>query len=143
VSLGSQLDDALDQAPKQATVEVTDGERRAEVDVTDVDRLGVKVRRVKVHRQAPRPIAEEARALPERLRSLPERVEPVEVDPELGGASLRSRPGDMRDREFFQVDIEGEDEVEVRRYKAKEGGREELDWVMTRGQLGRLLDELD
>lgn len=145
MKLSEALDEALDdRAGQSGTVEIEDGDARASVDVADCGRLGVKVRGVKVRRGRARDIEQTARELPERLRSLPERVEPVEVDPRLGGATLRSKPEDMQGGEFFQVDVEGERDVEVKRYRARdEGGREPVDWTMTRDQLGRLVDELE
>lgn len=141
MSLGRRIDEALDaREGDERTLEVAQGDARAEVDVVDVDRLGVRVERVKVVR-GERDVVKEAEALPDRLRSLPDRLVPVEVDPRLGGGTLRTRPEDMRDRDFFQVDV-GQRDVEVRRYRAGEAGRAPRDWTMTREQLGRLIDEL-
>jgi len=142
VSLGRALDDALDaKGGGPGAVDIEDGGRKARVEVTDVDRLGVRVRGVRVEREAARDVADEAAALPERLRSLPETLVPTEVDPRLGGATLRTTPSEMHDGEFSQVDVRPND-VELRRYKVTEGGREPVDFTMTRPQLRRLLDEL-
>jgi len=141
VTLGRALDGALGKKGKTGEVVVEEGGAKAVVDVVDADRLGVTVKRVRVSRAEDRDVAEEAAALPERLRALPERVEPVEVDPGLGGAILRTGPEDMRKREFFQVDV-GERDVEVRRYRVEDEGRGEVDFTMTRGQLEQLIDEL-
>jgi hypothetical protein len=142
-TLGRALDEALDAHGGQpGTVEVETHGRKARVEVTDVDRLGVRVRGVRVDREAARDVAEEARALPERLRAHPEKLDPVEVDPKLGGATLRTTPEEVRDGEFTQIDI-GRNDVEMRRFKATEGGRDPVDWTVTRGQLRKLVDELD
>jgi hypothetical protein len=143
MTLGRALNDALDARGGAAgTVEVEAGGRKARVEVTDVDRLGVRVRGVRVEREQARDVAEEAKALPERLRSLPETLGPVEVDPRLGGATLRTLPDEMHDGEFAQADI-GPHHVELRRFKAHEAGRDPVDLTLTRPQLRKLVDELD
>ena len=78
LSSPNSLDDALDSVPAGGgVVRVDRGNAEAEVEVIDVDRLGVKLRGVRINRGTPVDIAEEARALPERLRSLPDRIEPI------------------------------------------------------------------
>lgn len=142
MTLGHALDGALGKKGKTGEVVVEQGGAKAVVDVVDADRLGVRVRRVKVTHAEERDVASEAAALPERLRNLPEHVAPVEVDPGLGGAILRTRPEEMREREFYQVDV-GKRDVEVRRFRAGDEGREQADFTMTRGQLEKLVDEMD
>lgn len=143
MTLGRALDEALDaRGGATGEIEVEHGGHKARVDVTDVDRLGVSVRGVRVEREASRDVAGEAAALPGRLRSVPETLAPVEVDPVLGGATLRTVPEEIRDREFTQVDV-GPRHVELQRYKAQDGGRDPVDFTLTRGQLRRLVDELD
>lgn len=139
------VDQALDKrsdAPGTVTVDGPDG-ATADVDVERAGPIGVRLRKVRLKRAKDRDIREEAERLSRDLRSLPERVEPVEVDPKLGGAILRSRPDEMKRRGFFEVDVRGTREVEVRRKRITEGGREDDHWEMTRDGLGRVLDELD
>jgi hypothetical protein len=137
-----QLDRALDALPEGGgTVTVDRSGASAEVDVTDVDRLGVRIREVRVHRERAVDVEAEARALPDRVRSLPERIVPVEVDPSLGGARLRTRPEELREREYFEVDVAPRDTT-VRRTRIEEdGSRSPSDWTMTRDQLDRLIGE--
>jgi hypothetical protein len=142
VTLGRALDKALGKKGKTGEVVVKKGGAEAVVDVADADRLGITVKRVKVSHGKDRDVAEEAAALPERLKALPEPVEPVEVDPGLGGAILRTGREKMRNREFFQVDV-GKRDVEVRRYRVERDGRREVDFTMTRDKLGELIDELE
>lgn len=133
--------DALDGSEGQVEAEVPGGQ--ATVDVVAVDGLGVKVRGVKVHRSKPFELETECRELPDRVRSLPHRLQPVEVDPLLGGGVLRSRPEEMRKKEFYQVDLVGDRDVGVRRYRVgKDGQRSPIDFTMTREQLGDLIDEI-
>ncbi len=138
----TDLDDMLDRVPAGGgTVSVQREGTRAKVEVLEADKLGVRVRGVEVTRGRPVDVSEEARALPERLRALPERVAPVEVDPTLGGARLRTRPEELRGREFFEVDV-GVSRTSIRRTKVGEQGeRMDTDWTMTREQLDRLIDE--
>jgi len=137
----SELDKALDALDGEGTVQVDRGSHQAEVEVADAGRLGVSVRRVRVHRSEPVDVAQEAMELPNRLRSLPERVTPVEVDPTLGGARLRTDPDDLRGGEFFEVDVSA-DETTVQRTRIdEEGDRHSADFTLTREQLDRLIDE--
>lgn len=141
------LDDALDAVDGSGTAEVQRNGGKAEVEVEDVDRLGVRVRRVRVERDEDWDVRERAEALPERMRSLPEKVEAQEVAPELGGAVLRTDPEAFDGERYFEVEV-GKRDAEVRRVRvgageAGERTRDGDDWTMTREQLGRLLDELD
>lgn len=133
------LDDALDALDgEEGTVSVERDGGSAEVDVVDADRLGVRVRGVRVRRNAQVDVAKEAEALPKRMRSLGDPVKPVEVAPSLGGARLRSAP---RRGEYFEVDVEP-DQTHIRRTRVDEDGeRHPTDWTMTRDQLDRLIDE--
>lgn len=135
-----QLDQALDKLDGSGTVEVDRDGRSAEVDVVDVDRIGVRVKGVRVRHDGPVDVEREARALPERLRSLPDPLHPVEVAPDLGGAILRGAPD--RDRRYFEAEVEP-DRTRIRRTRVGDDGeREEADWTMTRDQLDRLIDEV-
>jgi hypothetical protein len=144
LSLGRAIDEALEAKGASGTVEASADGATAEVDVVDVDRLGVRVRGIRVRRAEPFDVDEEARELPERMRSLPDRIEPVEVDRRLGGAILRSKPEEMRDREFFELGLTGPRDMDLKRLKAEPGQeREPTDWTMSRKGLGRLLDEME
>ncbi len=134
------LDEALDALQGAGTATIDGEAHRAEVDVTDVDRLGVKVREVRIRRDAPVDIVEEAQALPDRLRALPEKVNPIEVDPTLGGARLRSEPHGPQS-EVFEVDLEREQTTIRRTVRDAEGDRVPEDFTLTREQLGRLLGQ--
>lgn len=134
-----QLDKALDALDGSGTVEVDRGGHSAEVDVIDVDRIGVRVKGVRVRHDGPVDVEREASALPDRLRSLPEPVGPVEIAPELGGAKLRGTPD--RQQRYFEVEVEP-DRTHIHRTQVNDDGeREETDWTMTRDQLDRLIDE--
>ncbi|MCA9489638.1 MAG: hypothetical protein KC621_06930 [Myxococcales bacterium] len=136
------LDDALDALPAEGgTADVDRGGHRARVDVVEADRLGVRIRKLEVERDEPLDVAHEARDLPERMRSLPDRVAPVEIAPSLGGARLRTRPEDLRGKEYYEVDVEPL-RTTVRRTRATEDGREPADFTLTREQLERLIDEV-
>ena len=109
----------------------------------DRDRLGVRVSRVRVHKGHAVDVTREAQDLPRRLRALPERLVPVEIDAAHGGAVLRTAVDEMRRREFFEVQVAGSQDLDVRRYRVDEqGDRQAIDWTMSREQLGRLIDEL-
>lgn len=135
------LDEALDAlGPDGGSAEIADPRGHIEVEASEVDRLGVRIEGVRIRFQAPRDVARECERLPGDLRELGEAVAPVEVDPVLGGGILRTRPDDMRDREYFEVGVRP-DRAEIRRYRVgADGGRERADWTLTRDQLRRLID---
>ncbi len=135
------LEAALDGASGSGRIRATGDDGTAEIDAVAIGPIGVRVREVTVGRDADIDISEEAEALPDRLRSLPHRVVPIEVDPDLGGAILRSRPQDMRDGEFWEVDVRRR-RTTVRKQRVREDGhREPAEFALTREQLQRLIDE--
>lgn len=140
--LGEALEDALDRADGPGVVDAEVEGHRAQVDVADVDRLGVRVRRIRVERDTPYDVERAARCWPRELRDLPDRVEPVEVDARLGGATLRSRPDEMRDDRFMDVEIRGGTAEVRRRVRSRGGPREDADFTLTREQLERMVDDL-
>ena len=140
------LDDALDRHIGHGDpIEVQRQGGSAHIDVAEADRIGVRVRSVRVRRDAGVDALTEAERLPGRLRTLPEPVRPVEVDAGLKRAILRTEPEAIRGGDYFEVDVRGESgEIEVRRYHAPEtGGREARPWTMTRDGLRRLIEELE
>ena len=134
------VDRALEQLEGGQGVAHVEGEgTSSDIDVVDVDRLGVRIKRVRVHRGEAVDVDREAARLPQRIRSLGDPIEPVEVAPDLGGARLRSRPD--RGGEYFEVDVERR-HTDIRRTRVNaDGEREESDWTMTREALHRLLGE--
>ncbi len=134
------LDAALDALDGPGTATIEGDGHQAEVDVVDVDRLGVKVREVRVRHDVPRDIVEEAHALPDRLRALPEKAKAIEIAPTLGGARLRSEPrgahGDM-----YEVDLEAEGVTIRRTSRGDDGSRQAEDFTLTREQLDKLLEQ--
>lgn len=134
------LSERLDQSLQPGRVRVEQDGRSAEVEVIEVERLGLRLRSLKVSGPSC-PVKDLAERLPEVLRPLPERLLPVEVDPVLGGAVLRSDPRDMRNRDYFEV-RSGDHSVELERWKGTDQGRESQDFVLTREQLGRVVDGL-
>jgi len=138
------LFEALDDLPEgrgELSVDLEQG--RAEIDVLESGRLGVRVKRVGLQRASDVDVLSEAKMLPGRLVSLPERVVPVEVDGRLGGAVFRTEPETVRDREFFEVELRGPRSIEIQRFKVQEdGGRQAIDWTMTREQLKKIVEEM-
>ncbi|MDP2307629.1 MAG: hypothetical protein Q8P18_16520 [Pseudomonadota bacterium] len=135
------LADGLDRSLMPGSVEVDIDGVHAEVDVVEVDRLGVSVRGVRVREATARTrgggdVVGHARRLPEALGVLGEKVVPVEVDPTLGGAVLRSKP---RRQEYFEVRSDGR-EVSVEKLRRGPEGRARVPFTLTREQLGRLVD---
>ena len=138
------IEDALD-ALDLGTGRVQASTKRGTVavDVVAVDRLGVKVREVSVTRTEPFDLVQECTALPERVRSLPHRFTPVEIDTRLGGGVLRSAPEEMRKSDFYQIDLDADRNIGVRRFRVNDqGDREQIDYILTRERLDDLIDEL-
>jgi hypothetical protein len=144
MSLGRTLAEELGRATGPGTVVAEHEGAKAEADIVDTDRLGARITEVRVKRREGFGIAEEATRLSKRIRSLPERLIPSEVDPGLGGAILRSDPDEMNGGEFFELELGSAGDARLRRQKVTPGmDREKADFVLTHGQLGRLVDELD
>lgn len=136
-SLGATVDAAL----KPGTIHAEHEGRAAEVEVVDVDRLGATVRGIRVHVPTSAPLGEQAARLPEAVRTLPDRVVPIEVDPRLGGAVLRSHPKDIVDREYFEVRAGG-GEASIARHRVGDGTHASVPFTVTREQLRRLVDDV-
>ena len=134
------LDTALDAAEGPGEIQVDEEAGSATIDLVEADRIGVRVRGVRVG-HAPKDMAAEAEALPERLRAIPARLKAVEVDTRLGGASFRTAPDQIRRGRYFELQMRPE-ETEVKRYRVVEGERRADEFTLTRDQLRDLIDEV-
>jgi len=133
--------DGLADGRGELSVDLEQG--RAEIEVLESGRLGVRVKRLGLLRANDVDVLKEAEALPRRFKSLPERVLPVEMDARLEGAVLRTDPEAVRDREFFEVELRGPRNVDIQRFKVQENGdRQATDWTMTREQLEKIFEEM-
>lgn len=137
--LGGRLDRAL---AGPGIVRVEHEGRVAEVDVVEVDRLGVRVRSVRVDAgPAGVSVQEAAARLPGALRGLPERLVTVEVAPTLGGAVVRTAAEEVRGREFFEARTDGR-VTDLERVRVSADGRERVPFTVTREVLGRIVDRV-
>ena len=143
MSLKDALNDKLDlPGVDSGPVEVEASGGKAEVELVEVGPIGARVKRVKVSVTDSAPLGAQASGICERLRGLGERLVPVEVDDRLGGGVLRTDPGEMQGRRYYEVGLDG-DSATVERYRAlDDGGREQEDFTVTRDQLGRMIDDL-
>ena len=116
----------------------------AKLKVADIDRLGVEIQHIHMARSAGRDIKAQASALPGRLaRLLPEPIEVMEVSATLGQAVLRTPVEHMQDGGYFDLEVQTQGDLILRRFRVdKAGERQPESWTLTRGQLGRLVDEL-
>jgi hypothetical protein len=137
----SDLSDALERKiAGPGTVEVDVGGKRATVDVTDADRLGVVIDRLRVD-GAEGSIVDRTEHLAEQLRPNGDRLVPLEVDPNLGGGVLRTAPDEMRGH-FHQVDVD-QNGAELTRHRVDDnGGRHREGLGVTREQLRSLVDTM-
>lgn len=142
-SAGRALDHAV-QAPGR--VEVTHPDAHVEADVEASGPVGIRLRHLKVQPKTDAPVDLHARAadLARRVRPGGERLQPVEIDPVLGGGNLRTAPEDMRGGRYFQVDITPSGEAEVKRLAVdpQTGDRVPEGFDLTRRQLEELIDGL-
>lgn len=138
--LREQLDEAL----------ARDGDGRAELhgpgwtaqlDHGEAGPVGVVVERLRVEGRVG-DLVDRAQVLADTLRPAGERLQPVEVDPALGGAVLRTRPDDMRGGRFFQLEVDRGGAELTRQRRRAEGGRVEEPFPMTREELSRVLEAL-
>ena len=144
MSLGRTLAEEMGRVTGPGTIVVEHEGATAEADVLDSDRLGSRIAEVRVRRKEGFDVTDEAARLSKRIRSLPERLLASEIDRGLGGAILRSDPDEMHGGEFFELEIRASGDSRLRRQKATPGmDRENADFTLTHGQLGRLVDELD
>jgi hypothetical protein len=90
-------------------------------------------------------VRRQAAAVGERITYLPERLRAHEVEPGLGRAILRSEPGEIRGREYHEVELKGGREAEVGRHRFhdSEPGRERIPQGYSHEILERLTDDLD
>jgi hypothetical protein len=126
------------------TVRVEQGGVTLEAEVVDCERIGATVDRVRVRQEQPGDVPAQARAIAERMHGLGERVQPVEVEPSLGGAVLRTRPEDMVEGRFYEISVGDEGrQAEIERFAVgDEGQREREPFAVTRENLGRVVDGL-
>ena len=144
MSIWKKCEEAFDQHEEgQEEVRVEDGELEASFQVTAVGPVGVRLTELEIRPPERLDVAEEAERLGRAVRSLGAELIPIEVDPGLGGAILRTRPDEKRPDEFFELDCERRGKTRLRRLRSmEEGGREPVDFSMTREQLGRLVEEV-
>lgn len=136
------LSEALDAAlgGSAGTITAGAGDITVEVNITDIDRIGVVVDRISVQ-GGTGSLHERAQRITDRVTPDGQSMRPVEIDARLGGGQLRS-PVDSR-RRYFEASVT-ESAIEIRRNQLTEDNdRTPADLTMTRGQLGELIDQLE
>jgi hypothetical protein len=161
MSLGARVVDALKKGATGA-VEAEEGGVRARVDVVGSGPYGADVRGISVERSGAsgaggaggaggakdpdraRRTGEAVRAIERRVDYLPERVKAHEVEPAQGRGVLRTEPRQVRDREYYEVEVDGGERVDVHRYRWEPGrsGREQVPENFGHKILRRLVDDL-
>ena len=151
MSLGKRLVDKLKRGVT-GPIEVQHEEVRASADVVGSGPYGAEVRGVTVERTHPRGAEDPDRG--ERMQRtadklaetgyLDEPLQPLELDAASGKGVLRTERGEVKDREYYEVSIDGGDRVDVERFRGRgEGGRERLASNYGHGVLKRLVDDLE
>ncbi len=153
-SLGRKLIRALKNSSGSGkrSVEVEHDGTTAAADVngsgpygSSLDRLRVVgAERERTGEQAGEAVERQARAIVDRVTYLPERLRAHEVDANLGGGVLRSRPEEMRDREYHEIELDRGREAEVSRYRydPAETRRDRIPQQYSHEALERLTDDL-
>lgn len=130
------LDAALDALPDgggEAVVATPEGS--VVVDVVEVDRLAARIRGIRAFGPPVDAVAEFERLTQQ--RALPQ-LRPVEVEPRLGGGTLRS---DSDDEGWYELTVRPEGTA-IGRYRGGAEGREAETWAITRRELGRWVDAI-
>jgi hypothetical protein len=148
LSLGRALIDELKRGVS-GPVEVADGDVRATVDVEGSGPYGAELRGISIERTATvgvdvgEAMQRVVEGIAERVQYLPERVEALEVDAASGRGILRTRRDQVKDREYYEVAVDGGDRVEVGRFRGNsDGGRERIADNLSHRVIERLVDDL-
>ena len=152
MSLGGKVIDEL-KAGRRGPVEVTDGDVRARVDVVGSGSYGSEVRGVSVERTEPRGAADAHRgarmsgavkAIGDRVRYLAEPIAPLESDESSGRGILRTERAAVRGREYYEVEVDGGDRIDVGRFRGTDtGGRDRVSENYGHRLLEKLVDDLE
>ena len=149
MSLGDALVDKVKEATREGEVEVRDGGVKARADVVGSGPYGAEVRGISVQREEPSTgdrtgrLKRAADSVAERVRYLSEGLEPLELDPASGRGILRTKRSEVRGREYWELELDGGDRVDVGRFRGStSGGRERLAENFGHGTLRRLVDDL-
>ena len=142
--LSQALEAALHDVPSTAegtsTVEAECNGVHVQATVRDIDRLGIVIERVRVQSGTGN-LGQRTLTLAD-IRPAGERLRAVEVAPSLGGSKIRTRTEDIRNGEFFEIDVAAEG-AELRRYRKTESGQRVITpFTVTRKHLGNLVDQI-
>lgn len=145
MTLSHALDKALSQRVSENTVQAQDQGADVEAQVVDVDRLGARLERLSVHHPQGGDLMHQVETMPESLRALGAPLRPIEVEPSVGGAILRSDPDRKDDSRFWEVRIhDGGKEASLERFSVEpsQGARTAEPFTLSREQLGKVVDGL-
>lgn len=150
MSLGDRLVDELKKASQPGSVSAEQDGVRATADVAGSGQYGADVRGISVERTEPRDpdgrgerMGRAVERIAGRVKYLSEDLEPLEADPASGRGVLRTRRADVKGREYWEVEVDGGDRVDVGRYRGSDdGGRERLAENFGHGATKRLVDDL-
>ena len=128
---------ARDVTPDSETFEAkaTVGEHEVEVIAQDFDRLGIKIHKLRVRAQGesvpPQQLNQRLQSQGERLASREtgpfKHLKITEIDGRLGGGILRTDAKAMERGYFYEAELKGGDEIEIRRLKrSPDGAREDI-----------------
>jgi hypothetical protein len=143
MSLAKAFDDALSAPlPVEGPVSGEHEGRQVHAEVRDVDRLGATLDHLRVSQPEGGDVRRQAEAMTPGLKALGEPVHPVEIEPGLGGAVLRSEPDPSNQNRFWEVNIRSARDASLDRYRVQSENGERLrePFTLTREQLGRVVE---
>lgn len=149
-TLGEQLVDRLRDTGHREVEACADGVR-ARARVAGSGPYGCELEGLTVERESPRDeagrgerAADVTDAIARRIDYLSEPLQPLEVDRRTGRAQLRTRRDRVRGHEYYEVEVDGGDRVDVARYRydRTSGERQAVPDNQAHGVIRRLVDDL-
>ncbi len=149
-TLGEQLVERLRDTAHREVEASADGVR-ARARVAGSGPYGCELEGLTVEREEPldeagrgERAATVTEAIARRVDYLSEPLQPLEVDRKSGRAQLRTRRDRVRGHEYYEVDVDGGDRVDVARYRydRASGERQAIPDNQGHGVIRRLVDDL-
>ena len=149
-TLGEQLVEQLRDSDQRSVEATVDGVR-ASARVLGAGPYGCELEGLTVEREQPRDestrgqrTADVTEAIARRIDYLAEPLQPLELDVASGRGQLRTKRDRVRRREYYEIDVDGGDRIDVSRYRydPESGGREAIPDNQGHGTIRRLVDDL-
>lgn len=149
-TLGQRLVEGLRDSDQRSVEATVDGVR-ARARVAGAGHYGCELEGLTVERERPRDAAgrgeraaQVTEAIARRVDYLSEPLQPLELDRAGGRGQLRTRRDRVRGHEYYEIDVDGGDRIDVHRYRydRASGERQEISENQGHGAIRRLVDDL-